>query len=145
MTHRSVLRIAFHGVLLIAIGMLVGLPFASSITGDSGPEMQRAWRVAHTSLVGIGVLYVAIAAIAQHLVLSPRAAGFVTWAVMLSLYPFILAFVIGPFFDARGLEATGPFMNALVFGLFAVTLPALFVATLTVLWGLYAAMKRVAR
>jgi hypothetical protein len=142
MTHGSVLRIAFHGVLLLVLGMLVGLPFALSITGDAGPEAQRAWRVAHTSLMGAGTLYVAIAAIAHHLVLSDRAAGFVTWALVLSAYAFAFTFAVGPFFDARGLEATGPAMNALVFGVFAVSLPALFIASIIVLWGLLAAVRQ---
>src|SRR5262245_59210012 len=143
MTHGSVLRIAFHGVLLIVLGMLVGFPFALSITGDAGPDAQRAWRVAHTSLMTVGTLYIAIAAVAQHLVLSARAAGFVRSALVLSTYGFAIAFVIGPAFGARGLEPTGPAMNALVFGVFGVTLPAVFIASLVVLRGLFAAMQRI--
>lgn len=142
MTRRSVLRIALHGVLLVVLGMLVGLPFASAIISQAGPEVERAWRVAHTSLVGAGTLYVAVAAISHHLILSPRAAAFVSWAFVLSAYAFAFAVVVGPAVGARGLEPTGPPLNFITFALFVVSLLASSVAVVIVLWGLLAALRR---
>ena len=38
MARRSALQIAFHGILMVVLGMLVGLPFADAITSHSGPK-----------------------------------------------------------------------------------------------------------
>ncbi len=142
MTRRSVLQLAFHGVMLVALGMLVGLPFADAITAHSGPEVERAWRVAHASLVTAGTLYIAIAAIAHHLILPRRAAAFVTWSFVLSAYAFALVFVVGPVVGARGLEPTGPPLNVLIFAVLVPSLLALSLSVLIVLWGLFAALRR---
>ncbi len=142
MTRRSVLQLAFHGVMLVALGMLVGLPFADAITAHSGPEVERAWRVAHTSLVTAGTLYVVIAAIAHHLILPRRAAAFVTWSFVLSAYGFAFAFVVGPVVGARGLEPTGPPLNVLVFVILVPALLASLISVVLVLWGLFAALRR---
>ena len=142
MARRSVLQLAFHGVMLVILGMLVGLPFANAITAHSGPEVERAWRVAHTSLVTAGTLYVAIAAIAHHLILPRRAAAFVTWSLVLSAYGFAFAFVVGPVVGARGLEPTGPPLDVLIFGVLLASLLASFLSVLIVLWGLFAALRR---
>ena len=142
MARRSVLLIAFHGVLLVVLGMLVGLPFADAITAQSGPETERAWRVAHTSLVTAGTLYVAIAAIAHHLMLSGPAAAFVGWSFVLSAYAFSFAFVVGPIVGARGLEPSGPPLNVLIFSVFVGSLLVFFLSVVIVLWGLFVALRR---
>ena len=142
MPRRAVLLIAFHGVLLVVLGMLVGIPFAESITAHSGPEVERAWRVAHTSLVTAGTLYVAVAAVAHYLALPARAATFVTWSLVLSTYAFAFAFVVGPIVGARGLEPSGPAVNVLIFFVFLASLSAAFVSAMVVLWGLFVAIRR---
>ncbi len=142
MTRRSALQIAFHGILMVVLGMLVGLPFADAITSHSGPEVERAWRVAHASLVTAGTLYIAIAAIAHHLILARPAAAFVTWSFVLSAYAFAFAFVVGPVVGARGLEPTGPPLNVLVFVILVPALLASLISVVLVLWGLFAALRR---
>lgn len=141
MSRQSVLRIAFHGVLLVALGMLVGLPFVDAITSGAGPDAERAWRVAHTSLVTAGTLYVAIAGIAQYLALPERAAAFVTWSLVLSAYAFAFAFVVGPVVGARGLEPTGPALHVFIFVVLVVSLLASLLSVVVVLWGLFGAMR----
>jgi hypothetical protein len=130
---RSILLIALHGVVLVVLGMLVGLPFSDAITAHSGADVERAWRVAHTSLVTGGTLYIAIAAIAHYLVVSKSAAVFVTWSLVISAYAFAFALVVGPIVGARGLEPTGPPLNVLVFAIFVVALVALFLSVVIVL------------
>ncbi len=142
MTRRSALQVAFHGILLVVLGMFVGLPFADAITSHSGPEVERAWRVAHASLVTAGTLYIAIAAIAHHLILPRPAAAFVPWSFGLSAYAFAFAFVVGPVVGARGLEPTGPPLNVLVFVILLTSLLAFFISVVLVLWGLFAALRR---
>ena len=141
MTRRMVLQLVFHGVLLVVLGMLVGLPFQQAITSHAGPDAERAWRVAHTSLVGGGVLYLGLAAVGHHLVLSRRAAAFVVWSFVFAAHAFALAFVVGPAIGARGLEPVGPPSHVVVFVVFAVTLSFVLAAMMIVLWGAYAALR----
>lgn len=141
MTRRMVLQLVFHGLLLVILGMLVGFPFHHAITEHSGPDAERAWRVAHTSLVGGGALYLALAAIAGHLVLSRRAAVFAIWAFISAAYAFAFGFVIGPAIGARGLEPVGPILHVVIFGVLAAALLLLLVAMLVLLWGGYAALR----
>ncbi len=142
MARRSILLIALHGVVLVVLGMLVGLPLSDAITAHSDPDLERAWRVAHTSLVTGGTLYIAIAAIAHYLILSNGMTAFVTWSFVISAYALAFAFVLGPMVGARGLEPTGPPSNVLIFAIFVVALLALFLSVVIVLWGLFVAVRR---
>ena len=141
MTRKSVLLIAFHGVLLVILGMVTGLPFQQAITADWGPEAARAWRVSHTSLLGVGTLYIALSAIASHLVLAPGTAAFATRGLVISAYALAFAFVVGPAIGARGLEPAGPPLHLLVFVLFGAALGLAFVALSIVLWGIWQAVR----
>jgi vacuolar-type H+-ATPase subunit I/STV1 len=141
MTRRMIVRVVFHGALLVVLGMLVGFAFHRAITEGSGADVQRAWRVAHTSLVGGGALYLAFAAVAQYLVLSPQAARLAVWSLVVAAYAFAFGFVVGPAVGARGLEATGPPLHVLVFAALATGLFLLLLAACVILWGSYAALR----
>lgn len=141
MTRRMALQLLVHGLLLIIVGMLVGFAFHHAITEHSGPDAERAWRVAHTSLVGLGTLYVALAAVAHYFVLSPAAAAFSMWSLLFGAYASVFAFIVGPAVGARGLEPVGPPLHLFIFGLLAVAL-LLLLATLCVLArGAFAALR----
>ena len=142
MSRRAAILIAFYGLLLVVLGMLVGIPFTDAITSGGSPELQRAWRVAHTSLVTSGLLYMAIAAIAHLAIVGPRTAAFVTRSLVLSAYIIAFAFTVGPAVGARGLEPTGPALHILVFVTLAAALLATFLAVLVLLWGLFEALRR---
>ena len=144
MTRRMVLQLVFHGLLLVVLGMLIGFPFHHAITQHSGPDAERAWRVAHTSLVGGGALYLALAAVGSHLVLPRSAAAFAVWTLVFAAYAFGFGFVVGPAVGARGLEPVGPPLHIAIFGILALALVLLLVAMVLLLWGAYSAL-RVAR
>jgi hypothetical protein len=142
MTRRMILQLVFPGLLLVVLGMLVGLPFRDAITMHSGAEAERGWRVAHTSLVGGGVLYLAIAGVAHHLRLSRRVAVFAVWLLVFAAYAFAFGFVVGPAIGARGLEPVGPPLHVVVFATLAAGLLFAFVAIVILLWGAYAALRK---
>lgn len=141
MNRRMVLQLVFHGLLLIVLGMLVGFAFHSAITENSGPDAERAWRVAHTSLVGLGALYLALAGVAHHVVLSRRAARFGIWSLLFAAYASILGFVVGPAIGARGLEPTGPPLHIFIFGVLGLALLLLLVAMCVLLGGAFTALR----
>jgi hypothetical protein len=142
MTRRMIVSLVFHGLLLTLLGMLVGLPFLQAITSHAGPEAERAWRVAHTSLVTGGSLFLGIAAVAHHLVLSRRAAAFVTGSLVFAAYAFAFGFVVGPAVGARGLEPVGPPLHLFIFGIFALSLGLVLVAVGVLLFGSLSALRR---
>jgi hypothetical protein len=141
MTRRQILLLVFHGLLLVVLGMIAGVPFREAITGGWGADAERAWRVAHTSLVGGGALYLGLAAVAHYLVLGPRAAMLATAALLFAAYGFAVGFLVGPAVGARGLEPVGTTLHVAVFGLFAAALLAAFAAMVVVLWGAFAALR----
>lgn len=141
MTQRMILQLVFHGLLLVVLGMLVGFSFHYAITEHSGPDAERAWRVAHTSLVGGGALYLALGAVAGHLVLPRRVAALAVWTLVFAAYAFSFGFVVGPAIGARGLEPVGPPLHVAVFGLLAVALLLLLAAMFILLWGAYAGLR----
>jgi hypothetical protein len=142
MTQRRVLLLVVHGVLLVVLGMVVGVPFREAITNHWGADAERSWRVAHTSLVGGGALYLALAGVAHHLALGPRAAAFVVGSLVFAAYAFALGFVLGPAVGARGLEPVGPALHVAIFAIFAAALLLAFVAMGVVFWGALVALRR---
>lgn len=141
MTRRTILQLVFHGLLLLVVGMLVGLPFHDAITRHSGPDAERAWRVAHTSLVGLGALYVGLAAVAHYLVLSRRLAAFAVWSLLVGAYASIFGFIVGPAVGARGLEPVGPPLHLVIFAVLIAAVSLVFAATSVLLWGAYSALR----
>jgi hypothetical protein len=140
-TRRMVLQLVFHGLLLVVLGMVVGLPFQQAITLHWGPDAERAWRVAHTSLVGAGALYLAFAGVAHYLRLTRGAAVFITWSLVFVAYAFAFGLIVGPAVGARGLEPVGPPLHVVVFVAFAAGILLALVALAVALWGAFAALR----
>jgi hypothetical protein len=136
-----IVALVFHGLLLVLLGMLVGFPFQQAIVSHAGPDAERAWRVAHTSLVLGGVLYLALAAVAHHLILSRRVAAFAVGSLVFAAYAFAFGFVIGPAVGARGLEPVGPALHVAIFAVFAVALLLALAAIAVLLWGAVVALR----
>ena len=105
MARRSVLQIAFHGVLLVVLGMLVGLPFADAVTTQSGPEVERAWRVAHTGVASTGMTVVLVGLAMPYLVLSERAERILKPSLIVASYGFGVGLTLGGVIGVRGGEA----------------------------------------
>jgi hypothetical protein len=140
MSRRTVLELVFYGVFLMVLGMLVGLPFREAIVA-SDPELARAWRVAHTSLVTGGTFYLALAAVGHHIVLSRRADVFVSRAFVFAAWGFSLGFVVGPAIGARGLEPVGSAPHLFIFGVFVAALGLVLVAMVLLLRGAWTALR----
>ena len=61
----------FHGVVVIVLGLLAGIPFAFVISGDLVGSV-RAWRMAHLEGVLNGLVVMAVAAGGGVMSLSAR-------------------------------------------------------------------------
>jgi hypothetical protein len=115
MTRDEQLRLVFHGSVVFAIGLLVGVPYSGAITSAGGEDAIRAWRVAHLGLTGGAVWLFALAAVSHLLAFTPGQAKVFLWSLILSIYGFAIALPLAAAVGVRGLEPTGPPLNFLAF------------------------------
>jgi hypothetical protein len=108
-------RLVFHGAVVLLLGLLTGLPLGAAITDGWGEEAIRAWRVAHTGLVGGGVALIAIGGAARHVRLGPHGAAWLVWSFVASVYAGVFSLGVGPILGVRGLAPTPPPANILAF------------------------------
>jgi hypothetical protein len=108
--------ILLHGLIIILVGLLCGIPYGRAITHDWGPEAVRAWRIAHFSLVVGGIWLMVVAAVSHLLVLTPRGIAVLVYSVVTSGYAFTLALAVAAVGGVRGLEASGSMVNLVSFG-----------------------------
>ena len=128
-------RLLFHGAVVLLVGLLTGLPFGMAIADGWGEESVRAWRVAHTGLVGGGVVLIAIAGALRHVRLGPSAAVWLVWSLVVTVYAAVIALGLGPILGVRGLEPTLPSANLLVFAANMVLAVGAFIATVLLIAG----------
>jgi hypothetical protein len=112
---RAQRQILFHGLIVVLVGLLCGVPYGRAITQGWGEEAVRGWRLAHFSLVFGGVWLLVVAAVSHLLVLSLRGIAILVGSVVTSGYAFTVALVVGAIGGVRGLEATGSALNFVAF------------------------------
>lgn len=107
-------QLRLHGTIVVIAGLACGLGFARAILAGRGPEAERAWRVAHLSLLLVGltmwVVSLLIAAISPSLLL----AHVIVWSFVASGYGLLFVLPYGAVAGHRGLSAAGPVGNRVV-------------------------------
>ena len=116
-----------HGLAVVVLGLLVGFPYASVISGGMAGS-ERAWRMAHLEGVLNGLLLVAIGAAGDSIALAPGRAKWLHRALVITAYGNVAGAVLGAATGERGLSPAGPLANFLVFALFSAAIVAVFVA-----------------
>jgi hypothetical protein len=112
---RSQRQILLHGLVILLVGLLCGLPYGRAITHGWGDEAVRGWRIAHFSLVVGGMWLMVVAAVVPLLVLGARGLTVLVYSVVTSGYGFTVALVVAAIGGVRGLEAGGPSLNVVSF------------------------------
>ena len=125
MDDRSCLNLIRHGAAVFLAGLLAGVPYALVITGAMAGE-DRAWRMAHAEGIQNGLLLLAVAGIGGKLALDARKSRLASLGLIAAAWGNVIASVIGAATGNRGLEATGPAANLLVYGLFLVAIVGVF-------------------
>ena len=135
------MQILLHGAIVLFVGLLCGIPFGAAVGSTWGDEAVRAWRVAHSGGVTVGLMLIAIGAVLPRLLLGDRAPSVLVWSLVVSAYSFTLGMVLAATGGVRGLRATGPALNWVVFAAYMVgSLGALLGVALMIL-GAYAALR----
>jgi C4-dicarboxylate transporter len=108
-------QILLHGLVIVLVGLLCGVPYGRAITHGWGGEAVRGWRIAHFSLVLGGMWLMVVAAVVHLLVLSSRGMTILVYSAVTSGYAFTVALVVAASGGVRGLEASGPILNIVSF------------------------------
>jgi len=125
-----------HGSIVILFGLLSGFPFWIAIIRHHDQSTVRAWRVAHTTLIGCGLLMLVAYLISPNLALSAELHSLLTWVLVVSGYGFVFALVVGAATRQRALTPRPFGLNTLLFAGHMVGAAGAIVAMCIVLYGL---------
>ncbi len=124
----------FHGVVVIVLGLLAGIPFAFVISGDLVGSV-RAWRMAHLEGVLNGLVVMAVAAGGGVMSLSAGQQRWLAAGLIVAAYGNVVASIVGASFGVRGLTPTLPLSNLFVFWLFTLAIVGVFLGLGLAAWG----------
>ena len=124
----------FHGIVVIVLGLLAGIPFASVISGDLVGSV-RAWRMAHLEGVLNGLVVMAVAAGGGVMSLSAGQQRWLAAGLIVAAYGNVVASIVGASFGVRGLTPTLPLSNLFVFLLFTLAIVGVFLGLGLAAWG----------
>ena len=120
-------RIVLHGVIVMGLGLVAGIPYASAIASGAA-EPVRAWRMAHLEGVLNGLVAIALAAAGGLLVLSPGQQRLLALSVVGMAYGNVVASALGAATGNRGLAPGGSLVNTVVYLLFVAAVLGIVVA-----------------
>ena len=142
MTERSQMQILLHGAIILLVGLLCGIPFGVAVGSAWGDEAVRAWRVAHSGGVTVGLMLIAIGAALDRLPLGDGAASVLVWSLVASGYSFTLGLVVAATGGPRGLKASGPALNWVVFAAYMVGSLGALLGVALMIRGAYTALRK---
>jgi glycerol-3-phosphate acyltransferase PlsY len=128
-----------HGALVFLVGLLAGFPFVLLLTADfplgdvlsfdvNVPGDVRAWRMAHLEGILNGIVVMLVATFMPLLNMSLKSQKIVGWALIITAWGNVIASIIGPLFDVRGLFLGGDGANSIAYLLFSVAIIAVITA-----------------
>ena len=119
---------------MILCGALAGFVYTGVLTGEI-PGRAQAWRFAHLNGLVNGAILVALSGASTQVSLSGTGQR---WLVLLTVsgsYSNVVASMLGAALGQRGLSASGPGANVVVFGLFVFAVVALLTGLILVIIG----------
>ncbi len=106
-TTRGARQLAFHAVIVLALGMISGFFFGNAMVDpDASATREAAWRLAHIEGFANGVLMLVIALSYPLLNPGDKAEKLIRYGMIVVGYSNILASMYGGVFDARGTMPT---------------------------------------
>jgi hypothetical protein len=110
----------FHGALVLLVGLLAGAPYGRAIAGGAPLRRVEAWRAAHTGLIGTGLMTLVFGLMLRAWNAQGAVADAVALSAIVSAWAFAVAMILAAASGQRGLGASGPVANRLVFAGYAV-------------------------
>jgi hypothetical protein len=107
--------LAFHGTIVLFIGLMCGSPYGRAINQNYPPHIVSAWRFAHGALPISAMLMFAIAALLSAFAVTLQVKWFIAWTLIVSSYAFCVSLPLAAVIGHRGLVWQGPWTAKLVF------------------------------
>lgn len=108
MMETSARYLAFHGSVVLLIGLLCGGPYGRAINNAAPPHTVQAWRLAHASLPIGATLMIAVSALLSHFAVAVSIKWTITVSLCVSSYAFCVSLPLGAIVGHRGLSFGGP-------------------------------------
>ena len=113
--HGSARQLAFHGTVVLLIGLLCGIPYGRAINRGSPAHVTAAWRLAHASLPAGAVLMLAVSGVLSAFEVTATVKWLIAVALIVSSYAFSFSLPLAAAVGHRGLSPSGPLSARLVF------------------------------
>lgn len=136
----TAIDLAFHGGIVLMVGLLAGFPFTWVILKNKSHDEMRAWRVAHSSLCMGGVAMFAMAAVLPMLNMPSLVQMILIISFVASGYGFCFSMLFGASMGQRGLSFAGSGVNRLVYAGNFVGSGGSLIATACFIYGAYLAL-----
>lgn len=111
----SARHLAFHGAIVLLIGLLCGGPYARAINRNAPAHIVHSWRVAHASLPIGAILMFTAAALLSSFEVATQVKWLIAVALIVSSYAFCFSLPLAATVGHRGLSSQGPLAAKLVF------------------------------
>jgi hypothetical protein len=108
-------HLLFHGVIILLLALLAGIPYGRAILKKEAKNLIFAWRVAHSALAMGAILMFALVSILSQLNVGLKVMWFIATLFITSGYAFTIALYLGPIVGHRGLSSRGPLLAKLVY------------------------------
>ena len=104
-----------HGTIVLLLGIVAGIPFWLAIILRGSEATIRAWRVAHATLLGVGLMLILVGAVVPHTTLGASLRAWLEWSLVAGGYGFVFALIGGAMVGERGLNPLPPGVNTVFF------------------------------
>ena len=111
----SARHLLFHGVIILLLGLLAGIPYGRAILKKEQDSLIIAWRVAHSSLSMGAILMFSLVSILPLLSVDLTIKWVIVVLFIVTGYSFTFALYLGPIVGHRGLSYRGPFLAKAVY------------------------------
>lgn len=108
-------HLAFHGAIVLLIGLLCGGPYARAVNRHAPAHVVHSWRVAHASLPMGAMLMFTVAALLSSFTVAAPVKWVIAVGLIVSSYAFCFSLPLAALVGYRGLSSEGPFAAKLVF------------------------------
>lgn len=108
-------NLVFHGVIVLIIGLMCGMPYGKAINRKAAEATVQAWRLAHQAIPIGAILMFAVAAVLTPFDVTATLKWFIAVSLIISAYAFAFALPLAAVAGHRGLSSKGPFAAKLVY------------------------------
>jgi hypothetical protein len=108
-------HLAFHGSIVLLLGLLCGAPYGRAINRDAPAHTIHSWRIAHASLPMGAMLMFAVAALLSSFAVVAEVKWFIAITLIISVYAFCISLPLAAIAGHRGLSLRGPLVAKVIF------------------------------